>query len=604
MSQKHYALPLVSQKHYNTYLNLTLTACVLETNLHLRPWLYEQYINIYISGNRDFMYAGYSFEHELFAQQMFNVTNIYYSTFDFSKIDIIEYFIEQIGEYKCYCDVRLDEYYIHCQWAYGKNHYSHSSLLYGYDRDKQEFLAYTIDKNRQFSTLHLSFNEVREAFLAVEDISKPSDAHLTLFSLKDFNYDYRFSLKRFTQKLWEYVYGCDLYAENFPAYHAIRRHNEEVLYGTTACEWFLQSLEQRKGFVYNDFRSLHFLYEHKQGLLERFCYVSETQNVPTIFLEQINSYRSIVNVFNRTRLLYIKAEQIPNGWEKYHAHIVQLLREALTQERDILICILDILKTIPRQTQLEFPGILSEAIIDTKDLPGFDDRYRLRINCQWANKRVFENIRLTPRSFVTCYVDDVLVHKDAFISESANDTAAIPLLNTAGHTLTLDILSSFPLCLKDLQLAVFEKSYTWCKPARASSSWVMENGEADPVCIPSMAVNGLPKTFWNAQKEWSPDEYLEVDLEQTRKINCIVVEERPEVQRIRSYSVAYQAVNGVWVEIVRHTGCLEDQLQQHFFPSVLTNRLKLIIHESVADVYGYSEPAISRFDAYYFQDRE
>lgn len=599
-----YTLPLVPQRHYNTYLNLTLTACVLETNLHLRPWLYEQYINIYISGNRDFMYAGHSFEHELFAQQMFNVSNIYYSTFDFSKIDVIEYFIEQIGEHKCYCNVRLDEYYIHCQEAYHTKHYSHSSLLYGYDREKQEFLAYTIDKNRLFSTLHLSFDEVREAFLAVEDISKPSDAHLTLFTLKDFNYDYQFSLKRFTQKLWEYIYGCNLYAENFPAYHAIRRHNEDVLYGTTACQWFLQSFEQQNEFSFNYFRSLHFLFEHKQGLLERFYYIAETQNIPATFLERVQSYHSIADVFNRMRLLYMKAERVPNGWNKYHTRIVEMLREALAQERDVLICILDILKAIQDQAELEFPGILSEATVDTEQLPSSDGRYRLRTTCQWTNKKVFENVRLSPRSFVTCYVDDVLVHKDTFISESANDTATIPLLNTAGHTLTLDILSSFPLCLKDLQLAVCEKSYTWCKPTKASSSWITENGDTDPTCIPSMAVNGLPKTFWNAQKEWSPDEYLEVDLEQIRKINCVVVEERPEVQRIRSYSVAYQAVDGVWVEIVRHTGCLEDQPQQHFFPSVLTSRLKLIIHESVADVYGYSEPAISRFDAYYFQDRK
>jgi len=70
------------------------------------------------------------------------------------------------------------------------------------------------------------------------------------------------------------------------------------------------------------------------------------------------------------------------------------------------------------------------------------------------------------------------------------------------------------------------------------------------------------------------------------------------VKRIRDYAVEYINVCGVSKEVVRHKGCLNDLVKTHLIEPIVVKSLKLIIYDSVKDVSGYSEPAISRFEAY------
>ena len=122
-------LPIVPHHQMNTYLHLTHPFAVILSQPKVLPWMYEQFINIYLTGDESFIYTGHEFE--LTGKEMFTYTEFRKATWDYD-IAIIPYACRQLSQ-GFYLYIWMDEYYLPGQSAYQKTHFRHVSLFYGYD---------------------------------------------------------------------------------------------------------------------------------------------------------------------------------------------------------------------------------------------------------------------------------------------------------------------------------------------------------------------------------------------------------------------------------------------------------------------------------------
>ena len=115
---------------------------------------------------------------------------------------------------------------------------------------------------------------------------------------------------------------------------------------------------------------------------------------------------------------------------------------------------------------------------------------------------------------------------------------------------------------------------------------------------PEKAVDDCPTTFWNAGHRWKPGDHLEVTFSSPQLIDCLMLKERPDLQRIREYSLTYQNTNGEWQEIVRHKGGLNGKMMQHRFAPICAVKLRFVLWKTVEVPSASNESGLSHFEAY------
>ena len=599
-----FELPLVLQNEYNTVLAFAMPMCVIKTEPKLEPWLKENLINILASYHDHLLiYDGWYFKD--FGDQFFVHSKLYKNTLPYEQMDIPAYLMQQLRVGRFYINIRLDEYYLSCQWYFQREHHSHSSLLYGYDLSTREFLAYSIDRNRNYSKLRYSFDEVTEAFRStlrampdVADTPTHNEA-IWLFKLKKLDYAYPFSVERFTQRLADYCHGTNRSAENYTVPDNLPWSFPYMPYGLQAVKRFIDYLEKPEPLSFENFKDLYFLYEQKKGLLSRLQYVCDIEGVPADLRPLVNAYEEVVQLANIARMKYLKSEHVRDR-DKLLAirqSIRQHMQNYTALEENLLTQMLEILNFYTPPTLPEEPNVADWArktLIEAEDARCNIYPYHRHIRYEWEEDMPLYHLRLAPRSFNRIVLDNGQTID--FVSTNESDTTLVTLPFEGGvcRSLELHMYSHFDIDPDTIDFRIHGADLARYGKAHASGSWPTEDGRHDP----DKAINGDGDTFWSATADWQPGTYWEVQFDCPTSINCVLLKERTRVNRLQEYAIAYIDAEGREVELLRHCGGLHDQPIRHDFNPVTTERLRVVFYRCDPDEAGNREPTLSRFEAY------
>ena len=93
--------------------------------------------------------------------------------------------------------------------------------------------------------------------------------------------------------------------------------------------------------------------------------------------------------------------------------------------------------------------------------------------------------------------------------------------------------------------------------------------------------------------------HFNVDLEKEYPISMIRITERPHACRIQCFSLLYSVSGSNWYSITdHHTGSWDQRPMEFTDLNIMARFIKLVIHETRTDQYGYNEPGISLFEIY------
>jgi hypothetical protein len=206
--------------------------------------------------------------------------------------------------------------------------------------------------------------------------------------------------------------------------------------------------------------------------------------------------------------------------------------------------------------------------------------YHTVFKLSWKEQMPVRQIHFIGRGIIHVLADNKPVASANVLAEDNEQIRYVYLYNICSE-LTLDVYSNQPIDYKSLKLQIIRGSLTYGRRAIASSCWP----ENSHLFTPDQALDYFD-TFWNAQPDFPSEEYL-------------VVKERPDVHRIREYKIEGMNCAGELVLLTEFQGDMNREAITHIIPDIYINRLRLTILKTETDNYGFSEPGISRFEAYY-----
>jgi len=298
MNTESIELPIVLQKEINSFTFVAFPVCIILTQANLIPWYYENFIGIFLTDENDLMYKDCDFDFG------------YYQTFETSRIrfsmigecdDIVNMIIKQI-ELGFYSSIMMNEFFLPESPAYNIEHFLHDSLIYGVNRKEEYFQALRFDRNDVFNKVKYKFSDVKTAFRGILSLLPIHYTAITFFTPKRYEKEYHFSKRRFVQKIIEY-----LDSESFHhSQYVINPLRKQTHFGFNACVQFIMNIENEKRIDFLAYRSIHLLYEHKNGIFTRLNYISRKYVLSNCFETTKNEYELLKNSFNQLRLKALK----------------------------------------------------------------------------------------------------------------------------------------------------------------------------------------------------------------------------------------------------------------------------------------------------------
>lgn len=599
MDKADISLPIAIETAYTTNLFHTLPLCVLKTVDNYNEWIIENYVNI------QFLYPGWPF----FLNQ-FNRSLVY--SYDVFRCDVIptqikinnilEIIEDHLLNYKMYAYIMMDEYYLSCKASFGKMHFYHDSLIYGVDTKKRKFHALTSGEKEIIEKVDYEYYDVEQAFngyIAAEQYNtisiiffKPSPKGLPSFSYNNYLNNLISYTNGIANETRKPLFLLDINPTVLPPYG---------VYVQTILAAYLRKKDE---WDFNDFKSLHFLWEHKAGLLKGFEFLFESGRTDVSIRGYIEEYKKIEEEMKNIRMLCLK-QRITESMI-YMTRICDKLSSLEKKERELLVAVTEYLKPFcENKKSISAPPLVLRSVYESINLFSFAKvqlqpktapepyLYHCALTLSWSEKVYIRVIKFTGREKITLISENSTPISSNLVTEDIGQVRQM-FLNKFCEIVSLDIYSNHPISVEGLHLEILTGSFLYGKSATASSCWPLDSYNFGPekALIES-------EQYWNAQPDFPNEEYLEVDLEEDTTINHIVVKERPDVQRILYYKIESINNEGKRVLIDVHKGKLKHQAIVHKMDPISIRKLRLTILETEKDPYGYSEPGISLFEASY-----
>jgi hypothetical protein len=620
-------LPIVLQKEINSALYYALPLCVILTEEKLKSWFYEHFIETY------YYNGSYNYLEDDMIKGGFNsiLDKIRFSYSNLDEINIIDIIIDGINN-GCYCYIYLDEFYLPAKGNF--NHFYHESLIYGYDNNKNKFLAIAFDKNMSFDKLEYDYKSLINAFKSGKEIAL-NDFPVTLFKIRDFENSYPFNLSRFVTKLSNYINS--IYKNQDYMYYAnlqdILSHSN---IGISGYPQFLAHINKQINTLnYSNFMNVHFIYEHKKGLINRLAFIKEKFLSSEKLDDLINELNEITQKYLTARNLIMKyiilSEQeknIPiNKLTKISSQIIDILEKNIIKEKEVLEYIYMELKKLntfykPVTLQKDIGKVaqinpellesdkntLNKIIINLKRLCNYDleGKHFQSKTFKWETQKTINRIDIIINSDSVPFINTVvLLFSDTsfkLINHVENDIDMLKNISFDSKDIKwikCYIMFDSQSNINEWNIYFYEVSLSYKKPIVSSSVWEISPGISNPEYLPTKAVDGLTNTYWNAKNLTGAGEYLEIDLLSLEKINVIVIIQRPDCNRIKGYKLLYANEGKNWKVIYECSdNLIGNEPITHIFPTIYSKYLKLLITETQI-VNGFGEPGIQTFDAYF-----
>ncbi|OPZ86074.1 MAG: hypothetical protein BWY74_03742 [Firmicutes bacterium ADurb.Bin419] len=299
----------VPQRKINNYLFNASLLCIILAYDNLKPWFYENYLQIYFNPKKSDIYSNQGWL-DFYGGWTLPQQVLEYKEFErnyFENVYIID-FIESCIEQGNYIFTYIDEYYIDNAMYFGK-HFVHDTFIYGYDRKKQQISVIAYDNNSNFSKYTISYSSFESAFSAAmkttENKESWNEKYCVLYKCKyDNNYEYKFNLKKFLENLSDYLYSVNTALKDKPDYQLYL--SKDNIFGINVYDGVLNHLNGIEKGSQLFYPSIHTLYEHKLALKERLQYISNNFGISDNFSELVDKTDILIEAFDTFRLLAIK----------------------------------------------------------------------------------------------------------------------------------------------------------------------------------------------------------------------------------------------------------------------------------------------------------
>ena len=612
-------LPVALQRENNSYLYHALPMCVLKTTDKYDTWLIEHNVNIYHVPpiqTISFDYQSHTFLG--FGNKMLSCEFLPKYLFYRNICSVLE---ERIEREQQYAYIVLDEFCLPAKRVYQQTTRVHDSLIYGFNRENKEF--YAITDGAKSGVLHevtYSYEDIEKAYSAmVENIYYPEQS--LIFLKLNFDYDPTFSFEKYFDALTRYANGLPSHEYIFNGHW---NNLGKTTFGIDVYNSLIEHFNEKESLGFNDFRCVHFLYEHKSILLKSYNYLL-TQNIVAddfaVFIDEYGASKNMISRIRNQMLKYLELQEQNHHRERLDdlkRNICDSLQKYKMTERTICIRIIETLKrllfndnALPSEVHIAFKKDSDRNLVDCAEIEAIDK------SMEYEDKHGYTNCkRFVLQWPFPVYIKKAHLRCKGLICLSVNNKEEQISVNTITNyrweyrlvsfcqvcsSLTLDVFTQEDIQFGDLELTVIEGSLTAGKSVIASSCWLMDDGEPLRDALPFHVLTDSDK-FWNAQREFSGCEWIEIDFNEETAINRIIIQERKDIARIRNYYVEFFDNQNVATKIAEHQGSMQGDPIIHDFPLIHAYKLRLTITQIEPDQYGYYEPGICHFNAYYFED--
>lgn len=582
-------LPLSQDVKMTSYLLTALPESVLRLDSHLLPWLYENFINIYSDIYGHLLYTGISFQSTLALAPPFSSLDIPDELRHPDSFDIAQYCKSQIQDKQKYIYVYLDESLIPGMSAYQKDSHIHDSLLYGYDETEDTFYSISqvgyYRKSVKFKAEHLR-SAYNSAF-----VNSANGTKLIPFNLdRSIPFEYRFSLDRFLIQLGDYINGNQQTIANY----FIGFGTEDVIYGVPAKQYFISGLTVKQAWSFDAYRGISFIAEHSNGLLERLRYISEKYTFSYDINELLSQYTDLANEYEKVKILALKCHITYR--HNTQVSLKSKLHELVKVEKELLLKLFAVLRT---GSSLEDFQLFSPVCpLPFECIPSDNPYYAYKTSLEFTFQapRYIHTLRVTNTAYIELSNETEIFYTHASINENTSQNRLLRFPSKLVRTLTVTFYSNVPLDKENLHIAIGNENLAIYKKATATSM-------RDPILgrsfAPDRATMDAVPCFWSAAEQWNKDDSLTVDLEAERHISMIRITERPFGCRIVNFSLLHSLSGNEWNAVVREQKGSWDKRPVCFDNLNLSAKyIRLIIHETVPDADGFSEPGIALIEVY------
>ncbi|MFZ5989296.1 MAG: hypothetical protein ACOYWZ_19550 [Bacillota bacterium] len=342
-------LKVAIQKSINNYLFSAVIQCVIAAYDNLKPWFYENYVQLYFVPNKRGRYVEKEKWIDFYGALTAPKEVLEYIDFKkdyFKDIDIMK-FIESSLDDGYYFYTYYDEYYVKPSFMRTNNHFVHDLLIYGYDSESRKITAIGYDDNKVFCFYEIDYDAFDIAFKSALELTKGGGwEDMCFYALKikcryDENYKYDFDISKFMSKFHDYIYSVNTGKKDYPYdipcdykdLHYLYTLKDNV-YGMEindhVLEYIKKNVEEKSPLHYVMF---HTLYEHKVSIMERLQYIEEQFHLKGM-AEIINEYKQTVHSFDLIRHLALKYNKVKK--DALLSDMISALEPGINRERVLL----------------------------------------------------------------------------------------------------------------------------------------------------------------------------------------------------------------------------------------------------------------------------
>ncbi|BBH22595.1 hypothetical protein Back11_39400 [Paenibacillus baekrokdamisoli] len=226
-----------------------------------------------------------------------------------------------------YVSTYINEYFLPNRWAYYSESFFHDILVIGYDDDEKILNVVAYNREGQFVTEKVSYDNFRDGFIfcSTKDNASQSTLGLIIPRKEDFHFNILFILNQ----MEDFLNGkndAQFKYFNIPI-------NEQDAYGKDVYEYILSYIKANTTFW--DKRVFRLLLEHKAALLERIKFLTKMgylNNIDDLIINSEKLVKTATIVFNSTLKF-----NITNAFGTYEKDKLSvLIKQIEQQEEDIL----------------------------------------------------------------------------------------------------------------------------------------------------------------------------------------------------------------------------------------------------------------------------
>ena len=404
--------------------------------------------------------------------------------------------------------------------------------------------------------------------------------------MRDIKEEHHFSPIRFICKLENYINCTSDYPEHFTAINV--SNTSRTVYGVNAIRKTEELFSKVEGIDYDDFKNLHFLYEHKLSMLRKLKYIENEGCLRCENGKIIEEYAETVRRYTTLRMLALKAMYVLDENRKFE------IQQNIKVEINILIdkevkCLIEVIKNIELTYLPKSLGYLLPENVVVNDICN-DKEYAFRksFNFSWNAEKNITRILIPKHNYIEIIVDDTKTYK-LFSRHAEPELNYVYCLNSNAKKIEIRIYSNNEITMDRIP-EFYQRDLTYNKMISTSSYFDEEN---------KINLEGL--RYWRAAEQsngYDGSDWIEVNFEKNTLVNTIIIGELDYSPRLRKYRILYCDNCGEYHELLVHD-FIKGEEQIHRFDTVEAYKVKVEFLECEKEQNGYYEPIINSFKVYY-----